>query len=51
MRKPTIYEALVKRLGRNPTDSELKAEVKRIMQEALVEAASKGKLPHQRKRR
>lgn len=50
MRKPTIYESLELKLGRIPTNEELKADVKRIMQEALVESASKGKLGFQRKR-
>lgn len=49
--KPTIYEALRQKLGREPTNAELKADVKRIMQEALVETASRGRLPHQRRRR
>ena len=50
-RKPTIFEALAERLGRLPTNAELKAEVGRIKTEALVEAATRGELPHQRKRR
>jgi hypothetical protein len=33
-RKPTIYEALKDRLGREPTNDELKAEVIRILREA-----------------
>ena len=49
MRKPTIYEALRGRLGRNPTDAELKADVARIKEEGYVMAASAGKLRHQRK--
>ena len=48
--KPTIYEALCVKLGREPTNAELKADVKRILAESLVERATKGKLPHQRKR-
>jgi len=47
--KPTIYEALVSKLGRIPTNAELKAEVERIKREAYEEAATKGKLRHQRK--
>lgn len=47
----TIYEALACKLGREPTHAELKAEVKRILQEALVERAEQGRLPHQRKAR
>jgi len=33
----TIYEALRNRLGREPTDAELKVEVKRILEEATRE--------------
>lgn len=50
MRKPTIYEALKAKLGREPTNAELKADVQRIKTEALVEMADKGKLAHQRGR-
>lgn len=50
MRKPTIYEALMQKLGRVPTNAELKADVERIKEEALVDLASKGKLPFQCKR-
>lgn len=46
----TIYEALVKKLNRVPTNAELKEEVQRIKQEGLVLAATVGKLPFQRKR-
>jgi hypothetical protein len=31
MRKPTIYEALAEKLGREPTHNELVADVKRIL--------------------
>lgn len=48
MRKPTIYEALAEKLGRVPTNAELKAEVERIKTDAVVELASKGKLRFQR---
>lgn len=51
MRKPTIYEALRSKLGREPTNAELKADVERIKAEALAEVARKGRLPHQRRRR
>lgn len=51
MRKPTIYEALEAKLGRTPTDAELKADVKRILDEVQVELAAKGKLKHQRARK
>jgi hypothetical protein len=49
MRKPTIYEALRAKLGREPTDAEIKQDVTRILSEARVERASqrnrkKGKL-------
>lgn len=50
MRKPTIYEALAAKLGRVPTHAELKADVKRILAEGLIELAEKGKLPYQKKR-
>jgi hypothetical protein len=49
MHKPTIYEALQSKLGRAPTNQELKQEVARIKESALVELASKGKLRFQRK--
>ncbi len=48
MRKPTIYEALVTKLGRQPTHEEIKADVKRILQSAIVSLAEKGKLRFQR---
>lgn len=51
MIKPTIYKALRDKLGREPTNAELKAEVDRIKQEALVGLAEKGKLSFQRGRR
>ena len=50
MRKPTIYEALREKLGREPTPAELKEDVKRILSEALIDSAMRGKLPHQRRR-
>ena len=46
----TIYEALRAKLGREPTRDELRAEVARIKTEALIEVATRGRLPHQRKR-
>lgn len=49
MRKPTIYEALRAKLGRIPTNAELKADVERIKREAVEELASKGRLWFQRK--
>ena len=47
----TIYEALKTKLGRTPTSAELKADVQRIKTGALVEAATNGKLRHQRRTR
>lgn len=46
----TIWNTLARKLGREPTDDEANAEVRRIREEALVAVATKGKLPHQRKR-
>jgi predicted ATPase len=48
--KPTIYEALKTKLGREPTDAELRADVQRILSESHCERAEQGKLRHQRKR-
>ncbi len=45
----TIYEALKRKLGREPSNAELKADVKRILQDALVERAEVGKLSHQKR--
>jgi hypothetical protein len=36
-RKPTIWEALAARLGREPTNAEAKEEVCRILREARAE--------------
>lgn len=41
MRKPTIYEALWLKLGREPTHNEAVAEVKRILSEAARERAER----------
>jgi 8-oxo-dGTP pyrophosphatase MutT (NUDIX family) len=49
-RKPTIYEALREKLGREPTNAELKQDVERIKSEGMMQAASQGKLGHQRKK-
>lgn len=49
MNKPTIYEALCAKLGRKPTHAEIKVDVKRILEESLVERAEAGKLKHQRR--
>lgn len=48
--KPSIYTALRSKLGREPTNAELCADVKRILAEGMVDMAARGKLPHQRKR-
>lgn len=49
MMKATIYQVLTLKLGRLPTNAEIKADVDRIKSEALQERAAKGKLRHQRK--
>lgn len=46
----TIWNKLAARLGREPTNAEATAEVKRILTEALVDRAQAGKLAHQRRR-
>lgn len=46
----TIWNKLAAKLGREPTDEEATAEVKRILAEGLVDRAEQGKLPHQRRR-
>ena len=51
MIRMTIYEALRKKLGRDPTNLELKQEVIRIKRDAVIELATAGKLPFQRRRR
>lgn len=48
--KPTIYEALRAKLKREPTHAELKADVKRVLNDGLIEQAEQGKLKHQRGR-
>ena len=45
----TIYNKLQAKLGRIPTNNEIKLELDRIMSEALCDLADKGKLRHQRK--
>lgn len=47
----TIYEALKVKLGREPTNAELRADVERIKEDVLIELAGKGKLAFQRKRK
>ncbi len=46
----TIYAALKTKLNREPTNAELKAEIARIKESALIDVATKGKLAHQRRR-
>ncbi|MFZ5783964.1 MAG: hypothetical protein ACOY4R_27515 [Pseudomonadota bacterium] len=48
MTKPTVYEALKQKLGREPTNKELCDDVRRILSEVSVDLAAAGKLPHQR---
>ncbi len=48
--KPTIYSVLKAKLGREPTNQELKADVIRILDECTVCRAEAGKLSWQRKR-
>lgn len=47
----TIYGVLREKLGREPTNAELVADVRRILADGNAELASKGRLPFQRKRR
>lgn len=49
MTKPTIYQALRAKLGRKPTNAELRADVERIKAEALANVAAQGRLRWQRK--
>lgn len=46
----TIWGKLAARLGREPTNQEATDEVKRILDEALIERAEAGKLQHQKRR-
>jgi hypothetical protein len=50
LKQPTIYEALAEKLGREPTNKEICADVKRILTDGLIERAEAGKLKHQRRR-
>jgi hypothetical protein len=54
-RKPTIWEALAAKLGREPTHKEACDEVRRILFDEgdanPVKTAGRGALPHQRKPR
>jgi hypothetical protein len=47
----TIWQALTQKLNRQPTHEEAKAEVRRILEEGMIERAEQGKLRHQRRRR
>ena len=49
MRPPTIYEALRAKLGREPSNAELRADVHRILADGTRELAEAGKLRYQRK--
>jgi len=46
----TIWNRLARKLGREPTHAEAKAEMHRILELALCERAAQGKLSFQRKR-
>ena len=46
----TIYNVMARKLGREPTDAEIRSELKRIGESVLVDMASRGTLPHQRRR-
>lgn len=48
-KRPTIYEALQAKLGREPSHAELKADVQRILTEGAQEMAAAGRLQLQRK--
>lgn len=48
--RPTIYSVLKEKLGREPTNIELHDDVKRILDDGMVERAGKGKLPWQRRK-
>jgi hypothetical protein len=46
----TIWNRLAAKLGREPTNAEAEAEVRRILDASMVTRAEKGKLKHQRNR-
>lgn len=46
----TIWNVLARKLGREPTNAEAAAEVRRLMDEVMIDLAGAGKLPHQRGR-
>lgn len=45
----TIYEALRQKLGREPSNAELRDDVRRILDDGMIERAEAGKLSWQRK--
>lgn len=47
----TIWNTLARKLGREPTHEEAKAEVLRIMSDSTVDLAAQGKLRFQRGRK
>lgn len=47
----TIWNVLARKLGREPTNEEARAEVRRLMDENLQDMAARGKLKFQRKGR
>lgn len=53
MKQPTIYDNLIRKLGRKPTYQEIKDEVMRILQSQIYgrfdDRVEAGKLSHQRK--
>lgn len=44
-RKPTIYEALRTKFGREPTPAEIKADVQRILADATIDRRTKHRPP------
>lgn len=48
--KPTIYQALRAKLGREPTHRELCDDVRRILADGHREMAERGELKHQKGR-
>lgn len=46
----TIWNRLAAKLGREPTQAEAVADVRRILSGVTVDIASQGRLPHQRGR-
>lgn len=41
MKKPTIYEALLERLGREPTRAEIRTDILRIIAEGAAEGLAR----------